>query len=306
MIRQQKGFSILEALVAAGLLGIVAMLAASLVSSQNASVRYLAQKADTIDIKLQMNHVFSNPDNCACQLNPDLTVDNSNDAALEFNSNFNPSDPPKSMNVRRVRVGCALTSPLIAEENQQLSPDIRIARVEFGDIRPTGNPNEWEGVWRVSFASTAERVAVLPAEFKQVVTVQPTIAPNVKVVSCKGPVAAGIIVSCPASMAMVGPPNAIGTYCIDRTRRNAPDFFAAKSACFNVDPQFGPAHLCDHNEWFTGCINGAFTDGFAGGAGESISDFDGVQWLTTAGSANCNSIFYRQITDPGPFRCCIK
>lgn len=312
MIQKQNGFSVIESLIAAALLGIVAFMAASIMTSQTGSIRYLAQKGDTIDIKLQLNEVMGNPENCACQLDPTLTADDSNDANLIVNPSI--VDGSQSLNVRRIRIGCGATSPILAEENQVLSPDLSIGRVEFANLRPTGNPNEWTGTWRVNFTSAAQRISVLPAEFPQTVTILPGPPASARVSGCKGPVAAGTLSACPSlEMVMIGAPNMIGTYCIDRNRRSPLTFLAAKNFCATGTTS-GVKFLCDHNQWFTACSApfSAFADGT--GAAEMVADFDGAQYAVTAGlgpggdGPGCRAVGWVDYLSGAsrPFRCCVK
>lgn len=307
----QRGFSVMEALVAAALLGTVAMTAATLSTSQNTALRFLAHKAESIDIKMQMQQVFANPDNCACQLNPDLTVDNSNDVALVFDPTR--TDGSQRMELTNMKAGCLLSSPIIAADGQAITPDLSVDNIDFAGLRPTGNAGEWTGNWRVQLRSARERISLAHLEVAQTVMIQVTGPTTAKVISCKGPASPGILSVCPPGMAMIGPPNAIGTYCIHRQRQPIATFFQAKSACYNVGAGFGPGHLCDHNEWFTACVDpSAPFDGSAVVAPELVSDFDGAQFAVTAGAGpggdgpGCRSVGFSQLTDPQGYRCCLK
>lgn len=313
-MRRESGFSVMEALIAAGLLGMVAMLAARMTTSHISSLRFLGNKADTIDIKMQMQQVFANSDNCACQLNPDLTVDDSNDANLTFNPTI--TDGSQSLSLLRLKAGCALTSPVITANGAAISSDLFADRVEFADLRPTENPNEWNGVWRVRLRAARERISLAFLDVPQTVNIQQTGPNSAKIVSCKGPVSPGILAACPPGMAMIGPPNSIGTFCIHTNRQPATGLFQAKSACYNVGAGFGPGHLCDHNEWFAGCTDpsNAFADGT--GVAEVVADFDGERYAVTAGrpgggdGPGCRAVHWLEYAPPAsqtaPYRCCLK
>ena len=307
----QRGFSLVEILVGAALIGVVALVSASILTSQTSSIRYVAQKSEVLDIREQMLMALQSPDTCSCQLNPALTTDNSNDSNLIWNSAV--VDGSALMNVKSLKAGCALNSPVIVQEGQAITPDLSVSRVDFAALRPTGTPGEWQGKWRVSFTTQKERVPIAPLEIDALVTTGLLgTSLNIAVQACKGNRPAGLISSCPAGAVLVGPQNAIGSYCIEVLPRLGPNFLEAKFLCgTNQPPGFGPAHMCDHSEFFTACKDGVLdtATGSTPGEEEFLGDFDTEYALTfrhtsAPGPDPCTGVHYELLAASLRFRCC--
>lgn len=80
-ILNQNGFSLIEILIASGIIAIVAMAMASMTSSQQKQMRLLEQKSETIDLKNTLAKLLYDPAICTTQLqNLPLTPD----VALNF------------------------------------------------------------------------------------------------------------------------------------------------------------------------------------------------------------------------------
>ncbi len=306
------GFSLVEILVGAALVGVVALVSASIVSSQTSSIRYVAQKSEVQDLKEQMLMALLAPNTCSCQLNPALTSDNSNDTNLQWNSLV--VDGSALMNVKNMKAGCALTSPVIVQEGQAITPDLSVARVDFAALVPTGTPGEWQGKWRVSFTNRNERVPIAPLEVDTLVITGPPLGTslNIGVQACKGNRPSGLISTCPAGAVLVGPQNGIGSYCIEVLPRLGPDFLASKFLCStNQPPGFGPAHMCDHSEFFTACKDGVLdlATGTTPGEEEFLGDFDSEYAMTfkhamSSGTEDCTGVHYEPLGVSKRFRCC--
>ena len=304
--RYSRGFSLIEAVIGAGLMCILLLTAASLVQSQTESQKFVANKTVAVSYQQQMGMVFQEAANCSCQLNPDLTVDNSNDAALQWDPTV--VDGTASMNLHKLHVGCTATSPILIQEGQTLGRGLTVTRVEFTNLKPLGVAGGWTGSFKVSLVS-AQGIALNPIQWNQSVTTQ-TVAGRQQVIFCKGAGSGGggSVQSCPAGTAMVGPANGVGTYCIETVPRAPLNLFNAILACGSTTPAgFGPGQICPENQYYTACRDGLITT-VAGGQMEWFPNIDSQYAVTARPSAagDCDGIGNSAISNTLGFRCCWK
>lgn len=160
--RTQRGFSLVEVLISVGLMSIMAIIFTSVLTNYHKSINWLAQKGDAVDLKNQMMSTLNNPTICSCQVNPNLTADNSNDSNLSFNSNT--TSGAASMNMIRIRSGCGATDPIVAEAGQRLSNGLRVASVTLANLRPATSPatTAWLGDFTVTFDQGSDSLPIRP------------------------------------------------------------------------------------------------------------------------------------------------
>ncbi|WP_291516471.1 hypothetical protein [Bdellovibrio sp. ArHS] len=231
----ERGQGIVQLLMAFGLLGFLATVSASVVVNQQREFQFLEQKANSLDLKNQLMLTFQNPDLCTCQLNPDLTVDNWNDANLRFNANR--EDGSESLNLRRIRAGCSPTDGIIVRENQVLSSGLIIDKVQVTDLRPTsyvdlaGNKLEWMAKLTVSFKPESSRRALKPISFEfpvQVDTSKPKVARTVSSCVSANASVVGYVVQI-STLNQYMPASSPAISCPEVA--NGPHYFFANTAC---------------------------------------------------------------------------
>ncbi len=307
-MRNEKGFSIIEAMVAAVIIAITVGGLSTLMAAQLKASQAITHGLDILDLRSQLQTVLANSQNCGCQLNPDLSTDDANDPNLTFDPTV--IDGSNTLNLRSIRAGCSATSPMIVQANQNLGNGFQITSLDFAELRPTGSPNQWQGTWRVSIADTNGN-AIRGFEHHQVVNTR-LVSPTQAVVNtCQGTNSPTGLAGCPSGMAMIGGAGLIGSYCIDVQPRPASGFREAKTACGTAAVGYGPAHLCDHNEWFAGCRSGLMENM---SNGEQVADFDGTSTMVTAGpgvhssspGVACSQAGWTYLTSARAFRCCIR
>ncbi len=252
--------------------------------------------------------LMQDQDKCTCQVNPMVTQDDFNDAALRFDTT--KIDGSGVINVKRIRENCAPSDPVVVEEGQGVGEGLFVDKVDLVNLVPTGNPNEWRGKWRVTFQNAVERTAVPPVEVYQYFFVDPTSAaatPSSAIVErCKGKSVPGVVTACPPLMTIVGTPGQFGSFCIDQVQRAAAQYMNAKTICGNYrEPGYGPSRLCDHNQWLAACLantDPSFLDGW-----EWIADNDDGGSITLGGSpGNCSPNSSATLSTPMPYRCCVR
>lgn len=295
-------------MVAAVVIAITVGGLSALMTSQLRASQTITHGLDILDLRSQLQIVLSSSQNCGCQLNPDLSTDTANNPNLIFDPTL--VDGSNRLILQSIRAGCAASSPAIVARGQNLGNGYQISDLSFSELRPTGNPNQWQGMWKVSIVDP-NNSPVHGFEHYQIVNTRNISATESAVDSCQGTNSPSGLSGCPAGMAMIGGPGLIGSYCIDINPRSAAGFRDAKTVCNTAAAGFGPAHLCDHNEWFAGCRSGLMT-GMTNG--EQVADFDGTSTMLTAGpgmhssapGVSCSQAGWTYLTSARAFRCCIR
>lgn len=144
-----SGQSIVQALMGLGLIAITAATFAQMYVSQQKQLRSLEQRSEALDLKAQLMTTLQNADVCACHLNPALTLDDSNDANLKFNSTV--IDGSQEIKVHKLSSGCIAQASVIVSKNQVLSSGLEVESISLKNMKPTGVANTWTGDWTISW-----------------------------------------------------------------------------------------------------------------------------------------------------------
>jgi len=175
------GFSLVEMLVAVGILSVLGLAFATFVTSNTKNLKFIEQKADSLEFRNYLILSLQNSSICTCQLNPTLTTDDSNDANLEFNSEI--VDGSQVINIRRLRTGCAATDPLLANEGQTFPSGLKLEKIELRNLLPTGVTNEWQGDIVISWNESSVSSALKPISYRQKFLIDPTSPSTNRIVS---------------------------------------------------------------------------------------------------------------------------
>lgn len=146
-----RGFSLVQVMVTVGVMSILAAAMLSMAINQAATIRYLEQKSEALEVKTLLSTTFQDPNVCTCQINPNATVDNFNDVDLWFNSAV--VDGSQTISVKKLKSGCSLNSPGLIHEGQKLSSGLVVDKINLVNLKPTANPNQWEGDWQVTWTT---------------------------------------------------------------------------------------------------------------------------------------------------------
>jgi Tfp pilus assembly protein PilV len=164
--------SLVELMIALGMLSILALGFASFVVNQQKSMSALEQKADSIELRNYLMLSLQNASICTCQLNPNLTEDDSNDTNLWFNSNI--TDGSQTIDLKKLRTGCGVSDPIIALEGKVLSSGLTMEKIELKNIVPTGVTNEWQGDIVISWLQSSLKYSLKPISQRQKFLIDPT------------------------------------------------------------------------------------------------------------------------------------
>lgn len=314
MIRLKKttsggaGFTLVEALVALGVLSLVSLVLASTMFNQQKQVHAVEQKLEINDFKALLQGLYSDPAKCSCQFT----------AADRFNSTDISGNQFVALN--QIWNGCAVTDKVLFL-TQKTSSNLIVQDIRIGNMKPKpgGPATEWMADWLVTFALPAGSTGVPPKPLSiknQIFTIT-TSAPfsptSAGIASCAGaPVPGTGIAACPAGMVMVGDPSTPSAYCIDNSKQAAQLYPAAVQACYNrTYAGIGRAHLCSYGEWTTACQIGAASS-MANGVKEYVAqawthNFGPSDTVVVLGFASgCYTEGGEQITIADKYRCCLQ
>lgn len=160
------GMGLIEVLVALGLVSMIAMAMASMFSSQQKSIRYFSQKQEMIDLKAIMQQQLAKINVCTWQVK-DKVIDVS-----MATSESSPSPTVIALKDDAIYQGIDDTSAVIAKAGQRLPTSLNgifVASVSFKNIYATGNPNEYKGVFDVSFDASSLVFAAKPVQVQQII-----------------------------------------------------------------------------------------------------------------------------------------
>ncbi|MFS4459425.1 type IV pilus modification PilV family protein [Bdellovibrio sp. HCB2-146] len=190
----QNGFSLVQILVGVGLLSFLAMIFASTSLSQQRQIKHLERKQDVIELRNYATLILQQSDICSCQVNPNLTQDNSNDPQLHFDA----TAPVASQRIpfSKLRTGCAADSTILVESDTTLNSGLRIRSIELANLRSiNSSPTNWLGEWVISFQAGDGEIPLKPIRLVQRLELEtaPPSTPNHRFIkSCLGVQGAGV------------------------------------------------------------------------------------------------------------------
>ncbi len=155
LLANRKGMTLVEIIVGFGLLSILSFAIATMFIIQSKNIRLLEQRSEMLDIKNSISGLFKDASLCSCQLNPNLTLNDSNDVNLKFNSSI--TDGSQSIRVKKLSFGCATSAPVLLEEGRRTISGLEPRIIELANLVPTSVVNEWIGEWVVTWKDEDQR-----------------------------------------------------------------------------------------------------------------------------------------------------
>lgn len=188
-VTRATGQSLVQVIVSLGVIAVLAVAVMTLLVSQASSIRYLEQRSESLEVKNLLSLTFQNADNCTCQINPNSTIDNFNDANLWFDSAV--VDGSQSISVKKLKSGCALDAPILIAEGQTMNSGLIVDKIDLVNLKPTSNLNEWQGDWRVKWVDSgnlarAHKPIIIKAQRFVIDMVAPSILNHRLVSLCAG------------------------------------------------------------------------------------------------------------------------
>ncbi|MGE0764705.1 MAG: type II secretion system protein J [Bdellovibrionales bacterium] len=169
--RQTGGFSLVELVIAAGVIGFLSLLFLNFVTSLQNQMRALNQKNETLEVVKSVRQMMDNMSSCSFNLLTGLP------ATMDLSTTTTTVPSPTVINIPVLRFGAAPTASVIAQQAQILPGShtgLRVNTITFDNIRATGNPNEYVGRLSVSFDPATTAIPFQNLEFQQIFNVNPS------------------------------------------------------------------------------------------------------------------------------------
>jgi type II secretory pathway pseudopilin PulG len=169
------GFVLIEALIAAAILGVITVAFAQMLQMQGAQIKTLQQKQELLDLKNVVLQAVAADTVCTWQL-LGKTMDVS---AITTTTSNTAAD----INLGQLFYGNDPASALIAQAGAPLPQSktgISVDTVKFNNVIATGLPDQYRGTLAISFMRTNMAVPLRPVEVQRVVTVNPADPVNAK------------------------------------------------------------------------------------------------------------------------------
>ena len=124
------GFTLISAIMAVGLSGVVVMLVTSLVIFQSRETKFIQQQYVSASLRYEILQIFKNPSNCYCQFRSYL---------------IDTAQTTQDFSVPSFDSGCGANRTPVAFAGRDLGHDIKIGSVTVKDIRKIDIENEYFG-----------------------------------------------------------------------------------------------------------------------------------------------------------------
>lgn len=143
----EKGSTLIQVLIAAGLMSILALGFSSIISQQHKQIKVLEQKSETLDIKNEILIALSKQDICACNLNPSKLAPVGTRAAIEF------STSPATFNLTDgLRTQCDGAYPKFLSTDKKTMTSLTVDRITIEELTQIdATSNQWTGRMEVAF-----------------------------------------------------------------------------------------------------------------------------------------------------------
>jgi prepilin-type N-terminal cleavage/methylation domain-containing protein len=181
-MRRTNGFALIEVIVAAGILAIVSLGVAQVITNMAKEQRSLTEKFGILDMQNTMMTALSNPDVCYAQLSLMMNSVNLSGATTTQASST-------IVNFTSLRVGTSLDSPLIALVGQAVPgfapAQMNVESIQLSNIKYAGFNNTYFADFSVNVNQNTLVRSLKPATMKLTFSVNPnpTLA-TAQLVSC--------------------------------------------------------------------------------------------------------------------------
>lgn len=177
----QKGFGLIELLIAVGIMAIIATGMASMLTSQQRETKALSEALAKLDLEKLLIATLADGKICNAELAPSAFNGN---VAKTINAS-NPTAAKNSViNLSSIHASDAPTAPILIDKITPASPmanTLMINNIQFTNFVSTGNPNEFSTDLVISFLGTIR--ALKPIILKTTVTVN-SLTPTTQVIAC--------------------------------------------------------------------------------------------------------------------------
>jgi prepilin-type N-terminal cleavage/methylation domain-containing protein len=185
-LSMDKGFSLVEMLVAAGIMGVIALSMSSLLVNQSKQTTFVENKLDRSELRNLMLQAFVDEDVCTWQLQGKGAI---NIASATSSTVFSPT----TMTIPKLYLGKNTTSAVLAAVGQHISSrgsSPVVKSIHFKNIYqpdPT-NENKIRGDIVIDFVEDKTQITLQAISYPVIVTLDSSTPKSAKAVSACGPI----------------------------------------------------------------------------------------------------------------------
>lgn len=304
-IRPQSGSALASLVIAAGVLGVIGAGVASMQENFGRSSIIINRRIDATSLAREATAVIAKNDVCSCQLNRDTNTPR----AAYLNLDLSDINRIPDVNLGVLRETCEFSNSnnILAEAGLNVpgtQSRLTVDSVRIRNIRAITS-EKFVATLEITFPqNTGLRAISVPFRF----SIDPAsgTASTRKITNCG--VVPNRIITCPSTMELIGPPGAVGAFCIERNPRPVPASWSSADAQCNAlqgSSPIGTFGMCHPQMVGVACLY-ATQSQFNRAVGEMHHNLYANDTSTTFGYSgygpDCGQATKSQL---GPFRCCL-
>lgn len=180
-----RGFSLVGAMVGGAVLAIIASGFATMMSMQYKQARDLSQKVETLELRNSLMTVFTNANVCGCNFNPTQNTGQATDLKFDGSDLANAS-----MTITEVYSRCGSTGepelPLLTanEKVPGTQTELRVERMEIRDFADTGTTDQLQATLYTYFSEVGATRGRAPLQMRLNLLVDSATPTASTIVSC--------------------------------------------------------------------------------------------------------------------------
>lgn len=293
--RKDLGFSMISVVASLAIAALSALALAHLTDFARKELSHVDRMLDMTDLKTELTLTFQNVATCTCQLKI-LSV--------------NTTNPSRPVNINILRSSCDTTNPgnIIVQSGTAIPRSTSRSNVEsvrLVNIRRM-TTTAYLGELEVKLQNASGKIGLRPLQVPVAFEIDTSSGgpSNRPIKRCVEPAEPVTPQSCPPGMIMVGPPAAVGSFCIDRDERgrNSTTYAQAASQCASVVYLGKGSRICHSFEYSAACTTMSTMQ-------NKLDDWEMVATLSSIGAAivmGGNGCVEMALKTPGrgPYRCC--
>lgn len=306
-MKLNRGYSLIEILIALGIGGIVATAMTTMIANLNRQTSALTQKVASVDIQRVVTGTLADGSVCTFQMtNPPRPAFD----PLRVGTSNPPTFPMTSLLSKAVAGAPPVLDAVGTASASPITPNLVANAMRVDDLQCVPQPctastNQFTANLTIEFDYTKLNMALRPLKFPLNIQTSGTAGAQV-IVGCSfnGSAAPGSG-TCPSGFSRVGQPGVEESFCIS-SQPELPYSTMPNAilACFNKTPK---SRLCEAGEWVYACLVRGAAGNFLTGRPEWVADYGD----DNHGEYMENSDCYRnnkagQSANVVSFRCCIR
>lgn len=172
-LASRDGFSLIEALIALGLVGVLGFVIAEMMANSAASARSLSDKLEILQLKDLMIRVMADGDVCTKVLGGSTP-----------RKSFDPNDSAAEIVLSSIPMSSAAGASDLIAIGSKITNHTQVSKITVSNFRNTGNTNEYLSQYNIHFTTTGSGLPPKPLTYQAVLYTQDDIHGNKEILAC--------------------------------------------------------------------------------------------------------------------------